>query len=236
MREKEKERGKVSGFRVISPSQHRPLNSTPLVETKSDTRKAKLLQMHKPFYSPPIYPLPPVPLLSPSSSYPFFASRSLQSPERPLRFPPPLSTLAPFSYPLILSQPFSLRKCRSAIHLSSSSSSLPSYPSFSFPFHFLCFFCYLFLSIFLLFMYRSRTFHFLVLFFSPFLYIRETSRSRFLFYHSIPDRASPVARSFSKSDCSTSDYLTLLINSRYKSLRFSLFHGTRPPLEARKIK
>lgn len=73
-------------------------------------------------------------------------------------------------------------------------------------------------------------------FFSPFLYISETSRSRFLFYHSIPDRASPVARSFSKSDCSTSDYLTLLINSRYKSLRFSLFHGTRPPLEARKIK
>lgn len=49
IREKGKERGKVSGSRVISPSQHRPLNSTPLVETKSDTRKAKLLQMHKPF-------------------------------------------------------------------------------------------------------------------------------------------------------------------------------------------
>lgn len=73
MREKEKERGKVSGFRVISPSQHRPLNSTPLVETESDTRKAKLLQMHKPFYSPflstlsRLYRCFPLHLLTPSS-------------------------------------------------------------------------------------------------------------------------------------------------------------------------
>lgn len=49
--------------------------------------------------------------------------RSLQPSERPSRFPPPLSTLAPFNYPLILivSQPFSLRKRRSAIHFFSSS-------------------------------------------------------------------------------------------------------------------
>lgn len=90
--------------------------------------------MHKPFSIRPLSTLPrlyrcfPLRLLTPSPL------RSLQSPERPPRFPPPLSTLAPFSYPLILSQPFSLRKCRSAIHLSFSSSFL----SFLLlPFHFL---------------------------------------------------------------------------------------------------
>lgn len=85
--EKEKGRGEVSGSRVISPSQHRPLNSTPLVETKSDTRKAKLLQMHKPFSIRP----PPLHLPSPahtaafplrllSHPHPHPPLRSLQSP------------------------------------------------------------------------------------------------------------------------------------------------------------
>lgn len=183
--EKEKGRGEVSGSRVISPSQHRPLNSTPLVETKSDTRKAKLLQMHKPFSirPPPLSTLSrPHRCFSPSPPFPPpFGVCNL--PERPPRFPPPLSTLAPFSYPLILSQPFSLRKCRSAIHLSSSSTFLSFLPL---SFYFLCFPYCLFLSIFLFFfMRRSRTFHRLVLFFPPFLYIRKISRSRFLFYYSI---------------------------------------------------
>lgn len=64
----------------------------------------------------------------------------------------PLSTLAPFSYPLILSQPFSLRKRRSAIHPSS------SFFFQSFPFS-SCVPLFLFLFFFIR---RSRTLHFLV--------------------------------------------------------------------------
>lgn len=237
--EKEKGRGEVSGSRVISPSQHRPLNSTPLVETKSDTRKAKLLQMHKPFSIRP--PPPPSTLSRPhrcfSPSPPFpppppppFGVCNL--PERPPRFPPPLSTLAPFSYPLILSQPFSLRKCRSAIHLSPSSTFLAFLP---FSFYFLCFpYClFLYFSSFF-FMRRTRTFHRLVLFFPLFLYIRKISRSRFLFYYSIP-QLSIARRALFSEEQLLDFYLTPLINSRHKSLRFGLFYGTRPSLEVRKI-
>lgn len=45
---------------------------------------------------------------NPPPEHPFLVPRSC--------FLVPLSTLAPFSYPLILSQPFSLQKRRSAIH------------------------------------------------------------------------------------------------------------------------
>lgn len=130
-RERERERGTVPSSRVISPSQHRPLNSTPLVETKSDTRKAKLLQMHKPSSVRPLSTtlFPPTPallsfslflsLLPPRHSE-FATPRATHlvspPPPPPLALPPSLSTLAPFSYPLIFSQPFSLRKRRSAIH------------------------------------------------------------------------------------------------------------------------
>lgn len=74
MRRKEKERGKVSGSRVISPRQHRPLNSTPLVETKSDTRKAKLLQMHKPFSIRPLSTSPVASLFRLFTLYSEFAT------------------------------------------------------------------------------------------------------------------------------------------------------------------
>ena len=135
-------------------SQHRPLDSTPLVETKSDTRKAKLLQMHKP---PPLCPLPPPAaasystlttqaLLNPSlffSLAPSFLLLSFLLPSLPdfflcllplriglytvpfssslpfpshRRFEGEVSRPAPFSRPLLLSQPFSSRKRRSAIY------------------------------------------------------------------------------------------------------------------------
>lgn len=127
-KKRERERGKIPGSRVISPSQHRPLNSTPLVETKSDTRKAKLLQMHKPSSVHPPFPYPPSLFVSlfPHSEFatPLNALFVLRRP-----FLVSLSTLAPFSYLLILSQPFSLRKRRSAIH-PFPSSTFPS-PSFS---------------------------------------------------------------------------------------------------------
>lgn len=221
MRKKEKERGKVSGSRVISLSQHRPLNSTPLVETKSDTRKAKLLQMHKPFsIRPPLYPLP-----LPLSSVSLLPIRSLQPPDRPPRFPPPLSTLAPFSYPLILSQPFSLRKRRSAIHLSSSSSFLfLLFPlSFSLYFSFLCVVqgCSIALLAFSFFLPSSTS--------------EKPPAPGFFSITLFPIEHCP-SRSFSEGNCSTSGYLIPLINSWRKSLRFGLFHGTRPSLETTKMK
>lgn len=107
--------------------------------------------MHKPFSirPPPQSTLSrPYRCFSPSPPFPPPPFGVCNLPERPPRFPPPLSTLAPFSYPLILSQPFSLRKCRSAIHLSSSSIFLSFLP---FSFYFLCFPYYLFLSTFLFF-------------------------------------------------------------------------------------
>lgn len=58
--------------------------STPLVETKSDTRKAKLLQMHKP---PPLIP----PLLVPGHSLPLSLSLSLARPRRLAPFSPTLT-------------------------------------------------------------------------------------------------------------------------------------------------
>lgn len=71
--------------------------STPLVETKSDTRKAKLLQMHKP---PPLIP----PLLVPGHSLPLSLS-----------FPRASSKACSF-FTHSHSQPFPSRKRRSAIY------------------------------------------------------------------------------------------------------------------------
>lgn len=116
----------------------------------------------------PIYPFSPIPASLFASLFPH---SEFTTPERSCRPRPPLSlfsllTLAPFSYPLILSQPFSLRKRRSAIHPSSSFFSL----SFS------IFLFYVSLFLFLAFFKRcSRTLHFLVnvLFPSRFSRIRE---------------------------------------------------------------
>jgi len=85
------------------------------------------------------------------------------------------------------------------------------------------------------FMHRSRTFYLLAFsFFSLSLHQRNLLlQVSFLSLYSRLNIA--VARTFSKSNCLTSGYLIPLINSRYKSLRFGLFHGTRPSLEARKI-
>lgn len=184
MREKEKEKGKVSSSRVISPSQHRPLNSTPLVETKSDTRKAKLLQMHKPFSIRPLSTL--------SRLYRCSLLRLLT----PFGVCNPLNVLLVFRHLfrlLLLSathlysvNPF---HCENVVLQFTFPLPLPSYPSFLFLSIFSLFFL-LFLSFSLLFflcvVQGRSTFLFS---FSPFLYIRETllSHSRFLFYHSIPD-------------------------------------------------
>lgn len=167
------ERGKVSGSRVISPSQHRPLNSTPLVETKSDTRKAKLLQMHKPSSVRPIsilfrsYQLLSLPPYSPT--------RSLQPPSvlvalgRLFLFS--LSTLSPFD-----SCSFQLPTyTQSTLFIAKT-----SFCNSSFLFLFLsilsifllCVSLFFFLSFFIR---CSRTLHFLVnvLFFPLFFRIRE---------------------------------------------------------------
>jgi len=141
----------------------------------------------------------------------------------------PLSTLAPFSYPLILSQPFSLRKRRSAIHPSS------SFFFLSISIFLLCVSLFFFLSFF---MRCSRTLHFLVNVLFFFLLSRIRENPCVLDFFSItpfPDRALPIARSFLKSSCSTSDYLTPLINSRHKSLGFGFFYGTRLFLKAREM-
>lgn len=192
--------------------------------------------MHKPFsIRPPYLPSPAhtaaFPLRFLSHPPPPFGV--CNPPERPPRFPPPLSTLAPFSYPLILSQPFSLRKCRSAIHLSSSSTFLSFLP---FPFHFLYFPYCLSLSFSLLFFFLCVQGHSTVLssFFLPFFTSEKSPAPDFFSITLFLDWALPVVRSFSKSNCLTSGYLTPLINSRYKSLRFGLFYGTRPSLEPRK--
>lgn len=120
---------------------------------------------------------------------PYPPTRSLQLPPPP---PPsvlvalgrlflfPLSTLAPFSYPLILSQPFSLRKRRSAIHL------FPLPFSF-YPFHFpsLCF--SLFLSILFYPLFEDASFPCQCSLLLPSLQDQRKSLcSRLLFYHSIP--------------------------------------------------
>lgn len=86
--------------------------STPLVETKSDTRKAKLLQMHKP---PPLIP----PLLVPGHSLPLSLS-----------FPRASSKACSF-FTHSHSQPFPSRKRRSAIY--SFLSSPPSHECFNSP-------------------------------------------------------------------------------------------------------
>lgn len=92
-----------------------------------------------------------------------------------------LSTLAPFSYPLILSQPFSLRKRRSAIHPFS------SFFFLSFPFSFRV----SPLSLSLLFLYAARE-RFISLSMFPSSLVSSRSETilvppRLLFYHSIPN-------------------------------------------------
>lgn len=147
-----------------------------LIREKLNSFKCTSRSLFAP-YLPSLSPVPLFPSSSPYSPAPLI--RSLQPPERPPRFPSPLSTLAPFSYPLILSQPFSLRKRRSA-----SSSSFLSF--LSFPFHFLSVSLSLSFSSFLC-VVQGRSTSLLAFFFSPFLYIRKTSCFKFLFYHSIPD-------------------------------------------------
>lgn len=76
--------------RLISPSQHRPLDSTPLVETKSDTRKAKLLQMHKPPLLRPFLCFLFYPTTGPFQPLCIFLTRSFHSFIVFLLPPPPL--------------------------------------------------------------------------------------------------------------------------------------------------
>lgn len=235
MEEKGGERGKVSGSRVISPSQHRPLNSTPLVETKSDTRKAKLLQMHKPFS---IHPL--LSILSHTAASPFV---SLSHPS--FGVCNPLSILLVFRrlFRLLLlsvthlysvSQPFFIAK------MSFCNSPFLFLFLLILPFHFLSVCLVVSLSLSLSFSSFHVSFKdvplFLVFFFPPFLYIRETSLPDLLSITLFPIEHCPSHTLFLEEQlCSTSGYLTPLINSWHKSLRFGLFHRTRSSLEARKI-
>lgn len=170
----------VSGSRVISPNQHRPLNSTSLVETKSDTRKAKLLQMHKPFSVRSLSAL--------SLLYRCFPLRLLTP--LPLSFgvcnPPRASSS--FSVASFDSCSFQLPTyTQSTLFIAKTSFCLflfllvHPFLSFSFP---LCF--SLSFSSFLC-VVQGRSASLLAFFFSPFLYIRKTSCLKFLFYHSIPD-------------------------------------------------
>jgi len=66
------------------------------------------------------------------------------------------------------------------------------------------------------------------------LYRRKLALSLFFYY----SRSSLARRTalFDESSRSTSGYLTSLINGRRKILGFSLFRGTRPSSEARKVK
>lgn len=187
----------MRGSRVISPSQHRPLNSTPLVETKSDTRKAKLLQMHKPSCVHPLSAL--------CRPHGLFSPRLLI---------PPLGSLQPPnalpSFPVAVSSSLSFDSCsfqlptytQSTLFIAKTSfCNSPSPPTIRLGLPFSL--CSSSLSgplrVLLLFssMRGSRTLHFLVgvLFLLPPPALEEASRSSLLFYHSIPDRALPVARS-----------------------------------------
>lgn len=158
---------------------------------------------------------------------------SLQSPEHPPRFPPPLSTLAPFSYPLILSQS-TLFHCENVVRQFTSPFPLSSYLSYPFPFYFLSvwFVASLSLSPFLLFMFKDVPL-FLLFSFFPLSLSEKPPFPDFFSITLFPIEHCP-SHALSRN-CSTSSYLTLLINSWHKSLRFSLFHSTRPSLEARKI-
>lgn len=80
--------------RLISPSQHRPLDSTPLVETKSDTRKAKLLQMHKPPLLRPFLCFLFYPTTGPFQPLCIFLTRSFHS-FIVFLLPPPPSLISP---------------------------------------------------------------------------------------------------------------------------------------------
>lgn len=182
-KEEKEGRDRFPALESFSPSQHRPLNSTPLVETKSDTRKAKLLQMHKPS-SVRSLSLPSLAHTDFSLFASLFPHLAVYNPPSGLSsflvaaFSSPLSTFAPFSYPLILSQPFSLRKRRSAIH--------------PFPFHLLASLVFSLLlslalsalsSLFFLCSARGHSTSLSAI--SSLLFLSIRGNSRLLFYHSI---------------------------------------------------
>lgn len=120
MREKEKERG-GERFRALESflrantdlSTRRHSWKRNLIREKLNSFKCTSRSLFAPY-------LPSPTTASLFISYPLLLSFGVFNPLSILLVPPPLSTLAPFSYPFILSQPFSLRKRRSAIHYSSS--------------------------------------------------------------------------------------------------------------------
>lgn len=122
MREKEKERG-GERFRALESflrantdlSTRRHSWKRNLIREKLNSFKCTSRSLFAPYLPSPTYTT-----ASFFISYPLLLSFGVFNPLSILLVPPPLSTLAPFSYPLILSQPFSLRKRRSAIHHSSS--------------------------------------------------------------------------------------------------------------------
>lgn len=122
MREKEKERG-GERFRALESflrantdlSTRRHSWKRNLIREKLNSFKCTSRSLFAPYLPSPTYTTAFLFI-----SYPLLLSFGVFNPLSILLVPPPLSTLAPFSYPFILSQPFSLRKRRSAIHYSSS--------------------------------------------------------------------------------------------------------------------
>lgn len=231
-KEEKEGRDRFRALESFSPSQHRPLNSTPLVETKSDTRKAKLLQMYKPssvrFLS--------LPSLA-HTDFSLFVSLfpplgSLQPPERPFlvsrrRFLVPSFDFCSFQLLTYTQSTLFIAKtsfCNSPFPLPSSSVSRFFSAPLAGP-----------LCAFLPFFPCSRTFHFLVSdLFSPLSQHQRKLLPSFLSLHS-RSRFARVSLFPEGSSRLTSDYLTPLINSRPKSLGFGLFHDTRPSLKTRKV-
>lgn len=170
--------------------------------------------------------------------------RSLSTPYRPYQ----LLSLPPYSSTRILQPPERPPRSRSPLSRSSFDScsfQLPTYTQstlfiaktsfcnssflflfFFYPFHFpSVFLSFLFLSFFIR---RSRTLHFLVNvpFFSRFSGIRDNPYA-LGFFSITPFPIEHGMLFLLKSSCSTSGYLTPLINSRYKSLGFGLSSMTR---------
>ena len=197
MREKEKQRG-GERFRALESflrantdlSTRRHSWKRNLIREKLNSFKCTSRSLFTPYLPSPTYTT-----ASLFISYPLLLSFGVFNPLSILLVPPPLSTLAPFSYPFILSQPFSLRKRRSAIHYSSSflfflllsfnsPLSLSPPPPLSPPPSFFFFP----LSFFFNASFKDVSFLCLRSLFSLFFfYIRETSFFKFLFYQSIFD-------------------------------------------------
>lgn len=111
-----------------------------LIREKLNSFKCTSRPLFTPYLPPPLFPptptslsfasllpLPPFEVCNPAEQPTWFFLLLLLR----LSLSSPLSTLAPFSYLLILSQPFSLRKRRSAIHPFSSPSLFHLYSLFS---------------------------------------------------------------------------------------------------------